>query len=51
MNIECCSGDCRQGRDCPLRESRGIPGGGIVRAVLAVLLVGLCFAVAMGMAR
>lgn len=32
------------------REVRGVPGGGIVRAVIAVMLVAACAALALGLA-
>lgn len=42
MNANCCNGDCHQGRNCPLREQRGVHGGGVARVLLAMLLVALC---------
>lgn len=35
----------------PQKEARGIPGGGVVRAVIAVVLVAACAAIVFGWPR
>jgi hypothetical protein len=47
----CCDGRCSQGRQCPVREVRGVPGGGVVRVVIAAVLVAACAAMVFGWAR
>lgn len=47
IKFECCEGICNQGRNCPYRERRPIPGTGIVR--VALIIVGLV-AIATGLA-
>lgn len=42
----CCDGRCSQGRNCPVKEIRGVPGGGIVRAAIVVILVAACAVIA-----